>query len=70
MPVPSIEYETARVYAGMLWTERMRGNVDVAKADKQEFLKSIELVIGAANATPELKQNADSLKRSIENWDQ
>jgi hypothetical protein len=52
MPVPSIEYETARVYAGMLWTERQRGNVEAAKAHWQEFLKSIELVIGAANATP------------------
>jgi hypothetical protein len=70
IPVPSIEYETARVYADMLWTERERGNVDAAKADKQEFLKSIELVVGAANATPELKQDASSLKRSIENWDQ
>jgi hypothetical protein len=53
----------------MLWIERERGNADAAKADKQECLKSIELVVNAANATPEIKQNADNLKRSIEQWD-
>jgi tetratricopeptide (TPR) repeat protein len=68
-PVPSVEYETAWVYASMLWIERERGNADAAKADKQECLKSIELVLSAANATPEIKRNADNLKRSIEQWD-
>jgi tetratricopeptide (TPR) repeat protein len=68
-PTPSMEYETARVYASMFWIERERGNADAAKADVQESLKSIELVLGAANASPELKQMADELKRSIEQWD-
>jgi hypothetical protein len=51
--VPPVEYETALVYASMLWIERERGNADAIKTDKQqESLKSIELVIGAANAHP------------------
>jgi hypothetical protein len=68
-PVPSVEYETALIYASMLRIERERGNADAIKTDKQESLKSIELVIGAANATPEIKQNAENLKRWIEQWD-
>ena len=67
--MPSVEYETALIYASMLRIERERGNADAIKTDKQESLKSIELVIGAANATPEIKQNAENLKRWIEQWD-
>jgi hypothetical protein len=65
----SLEYETAWVYASMFVIERERGNADAAKADKQETLKSINLVASAADATPEIKQEADSLKRSIEQRD-
>jgi hypothetical protein len=53
----------------MFVIERERGNADAAKADKQETLKSINLVASAADATPEIKQEADSLKRSIEQRD-
>jgi tetratricopeptide (TPR) repeat protein len=66
---PSIDYETAWVYASMFLIERERGNTDAAKANKQESLKSIELVTGAANVASEIKQRADNLKRSIEQWD-
>ena len=34
-PRPSMEYETARVYASMFWIERERGDAEAAKADKE-----------------------------------
>jgi tetratricopeptide (TPR) repeat protein len=68
-PGPSMEYETARVYASMFWIERERGDAEAAKADKEQCLKSIDLVVSAANATAEIKQKADNLKRSIEQRD-
>jgi hypothetical protein len=68
-PVPSMEYETAWVYASMFWIERERGDADAAKADKEQCLKSIDLIISAATATAEIKQKADDLKRSVEQWD-
>ena len=64
-----MKYERARVYARMFWIERERGDADAAKADKEQCLKSIHLVVSAANATAEIKQKADNLKRSIEQRD-
>jgi len=49
--------------------ERERGDADAAKADKEQCLKSIDLVVSAANATAEIKQKVDNLKRSIEQRD-
>jgi hypothetical protein len=68
-PTPLIEYEAALVYDNIFRVERERGNTDAAGAAKQGLLKSIDFIIHADDATPEVKQRADSLKRSIEQWE-